>query len=186
MRRDALVVTMNFYRDAELQGARLLLNLHRHLPDPDSQMKLTRHLADESRHAWLWTKHIADLGGVPAPIKDGYQRRMGRRVGIPKDAVELLALTVVAEKRALDRYRRHAAQPDLEPATREVLEAVTGDEPWHLEWIEEKLHELARERGGEERVARLLERYQAIDREVYAALETFEASLIDQSRRIRQ
>ena len=55
---DQRIRVMSFYREAELHGARLLLVMHNHLRDPDSQIKLTRHLADETRHAFLWTKRI--------------------------------------------------------------------------------------------------------------------------------
>jgi bacterioferritin (cytochrome b1) len=179
-----LLLTMNFYRDAELQGARLLLNLHRHLRDSDSQVKLTRHLADEARHAWLWTERICDLGGAPAPIASGYQRRMGRKVGVPGDVTELLALTLVAENRALERYRAHAARPNVDGDTMAVLDAVTRDENWHLEWIEAKLREISKSRGGPEHAHRLLERYEAIDREVYASLEADESFFAEALRRV--
>ncbi len=183
-RLDALLLIMNFYRDAELQGARLLLNLHRRLPDADSQIKLTRHLADETRHAWLWTKRIAELGGTPSAVAGGYQRRMGQRIGAPRDVIDLLALTIVAETRALERYREHANRPGVDRGTLAVLDAVTGDEQWHLSWVDEKLRELAANRGGERRVSELLERYQAIEREVYASFEADEATLFADVRRV--
>jgi bacterioferritin (cytochrome b1) len=175
---EALLLTLNFYRDAELQGARLLLNLHRHLRDPESQVNLTRHLADETRHAWLWTKRMVELGGTPTAVASGYQRRMGRLAGVPRDVMELLALTIVAEKRAIDRYRRHAARSDVDAGTLEVLKAVTGDEQWHLAWVEQKLRDLAEANGQPQRTCQLLERYQAVDREVYATFEADEARLL--------
>ncbi len=60
---DKQVMIFSFYRDAELRGARLLFNLLHHMKDAEAQLKMSRHLADETRHAWLWTKRIADLGG---------------------------------------------------------------------------------------------------------------------------
>ncbi len=172
------VLVFSFYRDAELRGARLLLNLHAHLRDPDSQVKLTRHLADETRHAWLWTRRIAQMGKAPVLVSDGYQRRLGARIGVPRDPLELLALTIIAETRALERYRTHAALPDLDPVTADVLEAVTGDETWHLSWVEQKMNEIAARRGDLVRAQRTLERYRAIERDVYASLTTDEAELI--------
>jgi len=169
---------MSFYRDAELQGARLLLNLHHHLLDGDSQTKLTRHLADETRHAWLWTKRIIDLGATPISIADGYQRRLGLRIGIPKGPLDLLALTLIAETRAIERYQAHARKPGVDAATLEVLKAVSADELWHLAWIEEKMHKLAKARGDEDHVRRTLDRYRAIEREVYASFTSDEAALM--------
>ena len=143
------ILIYSFYRDAELRGARLLFNLLGHLKDADAQLKMSRHLADETRHAWLWTKRIADLGGAPAPVPDGYQRRLGLRTGVPRDLIDLLALTVVVEERAQARYMHHLSLPSVDQETREVLNSVMEDETWHLSWIEKKMREIAREEGNE-------------------------------------
>jgi rubrerythrin len=64
----------------------------------------------------------------------------------------------------------------VDAETREVLEAVTEDEAWHLSWIEKKMREVA---GSDPGLAdRVLERYRAIDREVYATLAADEAELM--------
>jgi bacterioferritin (cytochrome b1) len=171
------IILFSFYRDAELRGARLLFNIIGHLKDGDSQLKMTKHLSDETRHAWLWTRRIADLGGSPVFVPDGYQRRLGMRIGVPRGIVEVLGLTVVVEERAQSRYMAHAALPNVDEATLEVLKGVTEDETWHLSWIEKKMRELAREEGSEERADEILERYRKIDREVYATLAADEALL---------
>jgi bacterioferritin (cytochrome b1) len=175
---DKQIVIFSFYRDAELRGARLLFNLIGHLKEADAQLKLSRHLADETRHAWLWTKRISDLGGNPVIVSDGYQRRLGLRTGVPKDVIDLLALTVVVEERARSRYTTHAELPNVDPETLEVLQAVTEDESWHLAWIERKMREIATAQGKPERAEQALERYRAIDREVYATLAADEAELM--------
>jgi bacterioferritin (cytochrome b1) len=172
------ILIFSFYRDAELRGARLLFNLLGHIKDPDAQIKMSKHLSDETRHAWLWTKRIADLGGSPVQMDDGYQRRLGLRAGVPKTIVDLLALTVVVEERAQARYNAHAAFPNVDPETLEVLKAVTEDENWHLSWIEKKLREVAHASGEERHADEALERYRAIDREVYATLAADEAQLM--------
>src|SRR5487761_936053 len=87
---DKQILIFSVYRDAELRGARLLFNLIGHLKDADSQLKMTKHLSDETRHAWLWTRRIADLGGAPVFVADGYQRRLGMRIGVPRGIVEVL------------------------------------------------------------------------------------------------
>lgn len=172
------VMVFSFYLDSELRGARLLLNLHSHLHDADSQKKLSRHLADETRHAWLWTKRIADLGAAPLSVPDGYQRRLGLRVGVPKDDLELLALTVIAESRALERYGTHAGLPGTDPQTLEVLKAVSADESWHLAWVEEKMRELADIRGESERVDKILLRYRTLERQAFATFVADETELM--------
>ena len=172
------ILIFSFYRDAELRGARLLFNLLSHIKDSDVQLKMSKHLSDETRHAWLWTKRISDLGGTPIPVEDGYQRRLGLRTGVPKNVIDLLALTVVVEERAQSRYNAHAALPGVDKETLEVLKAVTEDENWHLSWIEKKMREMAKQMGDEKRADEALERYRAIDREVWATLAADEAELM--------
>jgi bacterioferritin (cytochrome b1) len=175
---DKQILIFSFYRDAELRGARLLFNLLSHMKDGESQLKMTAHLADETRHAYLWTKRISDLGGAPILIDDGYQRRLGLRTGVPKTIIDLLALTVVVEERAQSRYTAHAALPGVDAETMAVLRAVTEDETWHLSWIENKMRDMAREAGDESRAEEALSRYRTIDREVYATLAADEAQLM--------
>ncbi len=175
---DQRIRVMSFYREAELHGARLLLVMHNHLRDPDSQIKLTRHLADETRHAFLWAKRIADMGGTPHDITDGYQHRLGVRFGVPKDTINLLALTSVAESRALERYQSHARQAGVDENTLEVLKAVSADEKWHLAWVDAKMREIAKERGDEGSADRAMKRVRAIEHEVYATFIAEEAALM--------
>lgn len=172
------ILIFSFYRDAELRGARLLFNLLGHIKDSDSQLKLSKHLSDETRHAWLWTRRIADLGGTPMLPADGYQRRIGLRTGVVKSIVEILGMTVVVEERAHSRYTAHAALPNVDSETLETLKAVTEDEAWHLSWIEKKMRDFAREEGCEQKADEILERYRQIDREVYATLAADEAELM--------
>ena len=171
------VLVYSYFRDAELRGANLLLRLMRMVDDPESQVNLTEHLADETRHAWLWTQRIRELGGQPVQIEDGYQVRIGQRAGIPRTIVDLFALTVVVEQRALRRYQQHLRRPDLAERTREVLEAVTKDEAWHIDWIRTKARELSEKAGDPEWVDRAIKKYRAIDEQVMAELDEKERRL---------
>ena len=165
-----LVHLYSYYRDAELRGATLLLKLMMRIDDAEAQVKLSRHLADETRHAWLWTKKIADMGATPVRVEDGYQTRIGHEVGIPKTLIDLFALTVVVEERAQQRYLEHARRPDCDPGTLEILHEVTKDEKWHIGWIKNKLKDLAQANGGEAKMLATLERYRGIDRKVVAEM----------------
>jgi len=169
-----LIHLYSYYRDAELRGATLLLRLILRIEDSEAQVKLSRHLADETRHAWLWTKRIADLGAVPVRVTDGYQTRIGQQVGIPKTLIDLFALTVVVEERAQRRYLEHARRPDVDPDTLAILHEVTKDEKWHIGWIKGKLRELAAVNGGEAKMLATLERYRQIDCKVVADMQAKE------------
>jgi len=165
-----MVLMFNYYRDAELRGANLLYRLMSHLEDADSQVKLSAHFADETRHAWLWTKRIHDIGGTPAKVGDGYQTRIGLRV-VPRNLIDILALTVVVEERSLQRYEEHAARPGVDSETLEVLREVTKDEKWHISWIRNKLEEIATAEGNVAKMNEALEKYREIDQQVYGELQ---------------
>lgn len=165
-----LIQLFSYYRDAELRGATLLLKLTSRVEDPESQVKLSQHLADETRHAWLWTKRITDLGYEPVRVDDGYQTRIGRAVGIPRSLIDLFALTVVVEERAQRRYLEHARRPDVDAETLDILHEVTKDEKWHIGWINDELHGMARANGGERALRDTLYRYRDIDKQVVADL----------------
>jgi bacterioferritin (cytochrome b1) len=171
------VLVYSYYRDAELRGANLLFRLMRMVDDPDAQVKLTEHLADETRHAWLWTERIRELGAQPLSVTDGYQVRIGKLAGVPRTVIDLFALTVVVEQRSLRRYQQHLNRNDIPDRTREVLEAVTKDEAWHIEWIRTKAREMAAEAGDPEWVDRAIKKYRAIDEQVMAELDEKERAI---------
>ena len=168
------VLTYSYYRDAELRGSNLIYRLLRILKDDESQLLLSEHLADETRHAWLWTERIKEMGAAPVPITDGYQVRIGKRAGVPRHPVDLLALTVVVEQRALKRYVEHLKRDDVPARTIEVLRSVSKDEGWHIDWVRDKGRQIATEEGTPERFDEALERYREIDREVWAELQALD------------
>jgi len=174
---DPEVVLYSYYRDAELRGSNLIYRLLRILEDPESQKNLSQHLADETRHAWLWTERIDELGAAPLKVEDGYQVRIGKRAGLPRHPIDLLALTVVVEQRALRRYQEHLKRDDVPERTLEVLRAVSQDEGWHIDWIRRKGREIAQRQGTPERFEEAIARYRVIDREVMDELESFERTL---------
>jgi rubrerythrin len=167
---------LSYYREAELRGANLLQRLLRKTEDPQLLINLTRHLADEARHAWLWTELIHELGGVPLAIHKGYQHHLRHQVGIPSRVLNLLALTHVVEERVQQRYCEHAARSGEDQRTVAVLQAVMRDEQWHLAWVKDWLtHQEQQEGCG--RVTELLHRYRALEAEAYAALMSEEERL---------
>jgi rubrerythrin len=168
---DALIRIFSFYRDAEIRGASLLMKMTAREKDPEAQVLFSRHVADETRHAWLWTKRIRQLGGMPVEVPDGYQRRLGKAVGIPASIVDLFALTVVVEERSCSRYSEHAASRYCDDITREVLEELTKDEKWHISWMEEWMMRLAQQRGTEEKARTQLARFRRIEQEVFEAFK---------------
>ncbi len=172
----AEILIYSYYRDAELRGSNLIYRLLRILDDDESQMLLSEHLADETRHAWLWTERIREMGSAPVRVTDGYQVRIGKRAGLPRNPIDLLALTVVVEQRALKRYQEHLKRERVPERTLEVLRAVSQDEGWHIDWVRKKGRELAEQVGEPERFDASLQRFRDIDREVWSEMEGMERS----------
>jgi rubrerythrin len=168
---ESLIKIFSFYRDAEIRGATLLMKMAQWEKDPEAQVLFSRHVADETRHAWLWTKRIRQLGGMPVEVPDGYQRRLGKALGIPSNIIDLFALTVIVEERSVSRYSQHAASRYCDDVTREVLDELTKDEKWHISWMEEWMLRLARQRGTEEKAHTQLARYRTIELEVFEAFK---------------
>lgn len=171
------ILLFNYYRDAELRGADLILRLINHAENQNIQEKLARHLADATHHAWLWTERIRALGGEPIRIENGYHRRLRRKAGLPSNFLELLALTCVVSERAHKRYAEHARRDDVAPETLAVLHEMQADEKTHLAWITDKLAELKAKEGAD-RVDGALQRYREIEAGVFADLQEQERSAL--------
>lgn len=167
---ESLIKLFSYYRDAEIRGASLLMKMMQWEKDPEAQVLFSRHVDDETRHAWLWTKRIRQLGGLPVEVPDGYQRRLGKALGIPTNIVDLFGLTVIVEERSVRRYTEHAASPYCDEQTKELLGELTKDEKWHISWMEEWMLRLAKQRGLEDKARAQLVRYREIETEIF---ETF-------------
>jgi bacterioferritin (cytochrome b1) len=163
------ILLFSYYREAELRGADLILRLINRTDNLELQENLTRHLADETNHAWLWTDRIRALGGDPVKIADGYHRHLRRKAGLPSNLLDLLALTYVVEERAGKRYEEHAARPDVDSDTHKALDTMRTDEEWHLSWVSAALKDLERTEGAE-KVAATLERYRKLEAEAFAEM----------------
>jgi bacterioferritin (cytochrome b1) len=173
------ILLFNYYREAELRGADLILRLINRMDDLGLQEKLARHLADETNHAWLWTERIRALGGVPVRIDNGYHRHLRRKTGLPANLLDLVALTYVVEERSRKRYEEHAARPGVDPDTLTVLNELQADEKRHLTWVAEKLANMA-ESEGQEKVSAALNRYRGLEAEAFAEM------LADEQRALQE
>lgn len=172
-----LIRLLSYYRDAELHGAGLLLHMEAMEEDPGARASLTRHIADESRHAALISQRIADLGAGPQRVRDGYQRRMARAGGVPRTLLELYAATRVAEERAQARYTAHLGSVHVDPQTAALLRTINGDEVWHLAWVAARLRAFAASEG-EARVEAALRRFHEADAAVAADLAALERATL--------
>ena len=74
---------LSWYRQSELEGALLLGRMVRQASDPYLIARLTRHCADEARHAWLWERTLARLDLVAVSIFRSYQSLYLNHAGAP-------------------------------------------------------------------------------------------------------
>jgi hypothetical protein len=164
---------LSYYRHSELNGALFFGRLARTVRGP-LQGDLTRHFADESRHAHWWTETLDALGTRPARVAGAYQDQYLEAAGLPANLMEILAITHVFERRAAGQYARHARRADVQPEVRATLRRILQDEVRHLAWVRCALREMGPEFGAAT-VRATLARCEAADREVYrSTLEEYE------------
>ena len=130
---------LNQYRVAELRGAGAIMRMGRLADDLTLSTDLSRHLRDESVHAWLWTKAIREMGGELIEMDEPYQTRLAMHFGIPRSLTDLLALTWVSEKRGVKQYEKHLDVAEGSPLIKRTLRGILKDEHWHVAYISEEL-----------------------------------------------
>jgi hypothetical protein len=168
----SLTWKLNWYRQSELDGALLLGRLVRTVDDTALVLPLTRHCADEARHAYLWAETGAALGLPVVRIFRSYQSFYGQNGGAPGSVAEALALTHAFEKRVWRKFQSELSTPGLPAPVATCLRTLLEDEKRHLDWVREWL-------GGQPRSDELVERFTRMDEDVYASLLPFEDRLWD-------
>jgi hypothetical protein len=126
---------LNWYRQSELDGALLLGRLVRRASDPDLVAQLTKHCADEARHAWQWARTIEGLRLPTVRIRRSYQSFYLDEISTPRTITEVLALTHVFEHRVHRHFSDELNQAGLPAAVRRTFNALLRDEQGHLDWI---------------------------------------------------
>jgi hypothetical protein len=157
---------LNWYRQSELEGALLLGRMIRHVTDPYLVCQLTRHCADEARHAWLWARTLETLDLPTVRIRRSYQSFYLDEISAPRALAEVLALTHVFEHRVHRYFTGELSRPGLPDAVRRTFRTLIRDEQGHLDWIARWLAErpeceaiLNRYRSADERVVQRLTPY---------------------------
>lgn len=169
---------LSFYRHSEISGAQFFARLAKALPAGPIQTDLTKHFADESQHAWYWTKALTEMDMEPLKMTFAYQDHYLEAAGMPTNVMEILALTQVFERRIISQYARHARVRDVHPAVRATIETIMEDEKWHIHWVGEALKQME-EKYGADRVKNTYERYRQADEEVYGRLIAEHAERVD-------
>jgi hypothetical protein len=170
---------LSFYRSSEISGALFFGRIARTLSASPIAHDLSRHFADESQHAWLWTDCIQQLGARPLAIDEAYQDRYLAAAGLPANLMEVLALTQVFEQRVIRQYAQHSRASSLAPAIRATLTRIMEDEKWHIRWVRRALADLA-DRHGKDAVDAALRRFAKADDAV------FDQTMNEHAERVRE
>ena len=158
---------LSYYRMSEINGSLFFGRLARALKPSPIQHDLTKHFADEAQHAWYWTDCLERLGSPPIKLSDAYQDQYLEAAGLPVNMMEILAITLVFERRVINQYARHLAAPSVRREVKETIDRIMQDERWHVQWVRDALTGMEA-RYGKDTIADTLRRFKEADREVYA------------------
>ena len=163
---------LNWYRQSELEGAMVLGKLVNQARDPYLLHQLTKHCADEARHAWLWERTIVRLGLPTLRIHRSYQSFYLEEIKRPRSITEVLALTHIFELRVHRQFAEDLSEPGLPEEARRTFIAMLHDEKGHLDWI-------ARWLAATGNAEAVLDRYREADERVYQRLAVYHDRIWD-------
>lgn len=149
---------LNTIRYFELRGGGYLAYLAEVLEDPDMMAKMTKHAADESKHAHFVNLMIRRDGGT---LQSKYaQQTMGFAPptnGCPprESLIQVFAAMQAIEKRAQQIFAAFELVYDDDPVVLSMVREVIKDEQFHISWIARYL-EKWREDGYAEQIDRAL------------------------------
>lgn len=160
---------LSYYRASELAGALLFGKLAFHTTIDKYRIPMTEHCQEEAMHAWLWTKTIKDLGGVPLKVTDTYQTEYGKLFGLPKNTLEVFCLTQILERRVLEHFTKHMQMPGVNPLIKKTLKKMIDDEEGHIGWIYQELEQHA-EKHGRGTLDATMDKLKKIDEKAYDSM----------------
>jgi hypothetical protein len=132
-------------------------------------LRLWRHLADQTRHASLWSEHLELLGihDLQLDINALCDKRPS-----PDQLDEpacLLQEIATVEEFLLKSYQAHSALVSLDTRTRDLMIRLVEDEKWHLQSVRAKLKMVDVPNNGISADSRS-RRFRAIEEELYDIL----------------
>jgi hypothetical protein len=160
---------LSFYRTSEINGSLFFGRLAKSIPPGPIQHDMTKHFSDEGVHAWYWTSCLRKLGSEPLRLDETYQDRYLVAAGLPTNLMEILAITLVFEKRVIGQYALHRGTPGVQPEISDTIARIMEDEKWHISWVSAAIEGLKPEYGAG-RVDETLRRFHEADQHVYESV----------------
>lgn len=155
-----------FYRDTDLYVSRLLIKLLT-LPGSDRfTLRLWRHLADQTRHAALWSEHLELLGTHNRPLDINALCDKRPAPDQLDEPAGLLRQIVMVEEFLLKSYQTQSALGSLDTRPRDLMARLVEDEKWHLQSVKAKL-KMVDVPNDEMSAGSRSRRFQAVEEELY-------------------
>jgi len=184
--REIHLITLNRYRYSEQRSCKDLTDVIEQLDGepPELVRDLSRHLADEARHAMWLTDLLVDLGqnvGTPLGISyiDEFDRLLDKEQYDPKRNLDdsliagLVAINVT-EKRGCEFFSAHIHALKQAPQTaenvkiRETIEKIFPEEAGHVRWSNRWLAQIAHKSPEHrQKVEQAKRKYVAIEQAAY-------------------
>ena len=184
--RELHLITLNRYRYNEQHSCKELTDLIEKLNGKHKELiqDLSRHVADEARHAMWLTDLLIDLGadiGKPPGVSyiDEFERLLDLESYDPERNLEdgLIAALVsinVTEKRGCEYFSAHihalkeAPQTEENIKIRETIEKIFPEEAGHVRWGNRWLAKIARESPeSRKKVEQAKSKYAAIEQAAF-------------------
>lgn len=184
--REIHAITLNRYRYSEQRSCKDLTNLIEQLDgkSPELIRDLSRHIADEARHAMWLTDLLVDMGvsvGTPPGMSyiNEFERLLDSETKDPaKDLddflISSLAAINVTEKRGCEYFSAHIYALKQAPQTaenikiRETIEKILPEEAGHVQWGNRWLGKLAAQSPEHrQKVEQAKKKYAAIEQAAY-------------------
>jgi len=181
-------ITLNRYRYNEQRSCKDLTDLIEVLDGQPKELirDLSRHVADEARHALWLTELLVELGaevGTPPGMSyiDEFERLLDQedyyQKGNREDGtIAALASINVTEKRGCEYFSAHihalkeASQTEENIKIRETIERIFPEEAGHVRWGNRWLAQIARKSPEHrQKVERAKRKYAAIEQAAYEA-----------------
>lgn len=143
---------LNLIRASEVRAAASLSCLADVITDEELRLDVTRHAADEARHAYILVRRMHEIGFVPGRLPVAIDRTEGIvgacRARDPKqvyeqrgwfddhEILETLVAAALAERDALPKLQTNYDVLAGDPQTQAVLGSILRDEHRHVAYLE--------------------------------------------------
>lgn len=146
------------YSKAELVGGLILGDFVRKTDDDYLRGALTKHAAEEFNHALYVVEALEEMGLKPLEVHDASKNQYFAEAGLPKDAVEIMAMTAAFEPAVIHHYNAHINTPGTHPALVKAMQKMNDEDDAHKDWVVEWLNDYPDQKYAQE----TLERYKKI------------------------